>query len=167
MDPFFGAAYSLRGTAYANQNKFGRAIADANRAVEISKSSEGFLICSLLERAYVEIKMKRYAAAIEDCDLVLKMKPNESRATDYKETALEESGALKQALDLCTGVIEAGGSLWLEKRAGIYSKLGQNAAAISDLEKLVQINESAGLDELYYAHMKQRITELKARLKNE
>jgi lipoprotein NlpI len=138
--PQLARAYHIRGTEWANQGNYDRAIADYTLAVELDPK----LTAAYFNRALSRSERGDGDLAIADYDAVLKLSPNDSRAYmgrafewtakgDYKRAAEDYESIIRLDPKSVTGYFGRG-------RARFYA--GEFAAAVADLTRAQEIEPS-------------------------
>ncbi len=114
--------YARRAAVYGTQKNYDKALADANRAIELEPSWRRYL-----ERAVIYQRTGSYAAAIDDLDSAANMQPNEAellrRRAYLKIVAARFDGAIADYENLTrilprsdTGAVGRGAALYLAGR---------------------------------------------------
>lgn len=96
----------------------------------------------LIECVTLQNKVKQYALALKNCDMVLAGRPVDAAALEQRAIALEGLGRTKDAVKAWSVLVEQHKNYpkWLEARARVYKQLGDHAAAKRDLDAVAALN---------------------------
>jgi len=123
--------YAMRGLARCNKGNYEAALADLNRAVELSKNDPSTLSMTLVNRAHCHRQQGSADAAIEDCRKAIEMANRFSL----------RSGPVQQVLAYAH-----------MNRALAHSSKGTHMEAMADAEVAVNLGKLLGRDVQSFAH---------------
>ncbi len=132
------AIYTERGTAYANQGQFTKAISDYNRAIELNpKYAEAYTNRGLAHRMLGQL-----TKAISDYNKAIQLNPKYAEAYSNRGVAYDKLGQLTKAISEFNKAIKLNPKLAeaYSNRGLAYFNLGQFTKAISDYTKAIKLN---------------------------
>lgn len=92
MSPSFIAAYSMRGMLYAKNGQYSKAVLDYGKVIEKSADADILpyhSISAYHNRAHCYFELKDYHSALDDCNMVLSIKPDNSEAITLRKKILD------------------------------------------------------------------------------
>ena len=137
--------YYNRGLLYAQTNRFDKALADFNRAIELKKYPKAYVA-----RANVYYALKDFPKALADAEEVLKTEPLNAKANYVLATCYDDLNQLDKALIYYNKAITAYTEepLYFMRRGILYGKQQNFSACLVDLNTCTTINPNFA--EAYY-----------------
>jgi tetratricopeptide (TPR) repeat protein len=146
IDPNSYKAWYNTGVLYLRERKPAQSLDALNRCLALREYPKAYFSRALLYQG-----MGKPELAIPDIDKVLEDQPQNARAYFIKADCLEQEAKMPEAIDYYSKAIQYDGTdpLFYERRGMVYGRTRQNAEAISDLDKAVDMNPGNG-EALYY-----------------
>lgn len=138
IDPNNYKAWYNKGVILLRQRNANDALAALNKAIGINEYPK-----ALFTRALLLQQVGKPLQALADIDKVLAQEPANARAYFIKADCLEQQGDLQNAIDNYTKAItyQDDDPLFYMRRGIAYAKATQTVAALSDLDKAIQVND--------------------------
>ena len=137
FDPNFGQAHFRLGWLYfcLDADKANAAIEHLTRAIVLTNNHP----VVRLHRGLAYLAQNKFALAIEDCQQVLSLEPNNAQAHGVLGRVLQCEGQFEEAITACTRAIELGDehTLVYLARAISYASTDQPTLAVSDCEAVL------------------------------
>jgi tetratricopeptide (TPR) repeat protein len=143
LDPNYVAAYSALGALFVNSRQEERAIAEYKKILELRPdNATAYTLIGMLEDA-----RKNYDAAADNYRKAIEKDPNAAIAANNLAWmyAVQGKGNLDEAVRLAQGVVQKNPNVagFLDTLGWIYYKKGLQSAAVEQLQKAVNVDESA------------------------
>ncbi len=130
--------YYNRGTVLLNENKYGKALNDLNRAIEIDPTyAEAYS-----NRGFIFSKQGEYDKAVNDFNKVIQLRSGFLNVYFNRGTALMNEGKYTEAISDFTKAIQLkpGDAHAYNNRGFVFSQTGEYAKAINDFNKALALN---------------------------
>lgn len=137
--------YYNRGLLYAQTNRFDRALADFNKAIELNKYPKAYVA-----RANVYYALKDFSKAMADAETVLKTDATNIKANFVIATCYDDLNQLDKALPYYNKAITkyTDEPLFFMRRGILYGKQQNFTACLNDLNNCTALNPNFA--EAYY-----------------
>ncbi|HEV3409638.1 MAG TPA: tetratricopeptide repeat protein, partial [Chthoniobacterales bacterium] len=143
--PRSGVAYLNRGNAYLYKSNFQAALADANKALELTvpKMDDVYNV-----RGTAKAGMNDFDGALADCNRALKINPRNALAYNNRANNKIKKGDYRGALPDCNKAIslDANSALPYYNRGFVRTNLGDQAGALADWQRAVALQPSFGAE---------------------
>jgi tetratricopeptide (TPR) repeat protein len=138
IDPNNYKAWYNKGVIHLRQNNAAASLAVLDKAISINEYPK-----ALFTRALLFQQVGKPLQALADIDKVLAKEPENARAYFIKADCLEQQNNLQNAIDNYTKAIayQSDDPLFYMRRGIAYAKVTQTVAALSDLDKAIQMND--------------------------
>jgi Flp pilus assembly protein TadD len=154
--PKLAVLYLNRANAYLYEPNFQKAVADANRALElkVEKAEDAYVV-----RGAARAGLGDYDAAIADCNRAIQINPKNALAYNNRANDKLRKGNYSGALADCNKAIALDPNLALAyyNRGYVYVNTGNSPGALADWRKAVSLQPGFG------AELNPKIQQLEAR----
>ncbi len=133
-------AWYNKGVVHLRKGQVNEALMALNKCISLNEYPK-----ALFTRALVYQQMQQPLAALADVEKVLAQEPENARAHFIKGNCLELQNSLQGALNSYTQAIQNSEDepLFYLRRGVVNAKMNQNAAALSDLDAVLQTKPNA------------------------
>lgn len=137
-------AYNNRGTAYAALGKYGQAIEDYNKVIEINPADANVYY----NRGIAYAALGNYGQAIEDNNKFIEINPADALAYNNRANAYAALGNQKQAIEDFDKAIEIDPKLAIAylNRASSYDRLGNKKQTYENLKTAASLGDKTAQD---------------------